>query len=254
MKVFRKIIEIDEELCDGCGNCVPSCAEGALEIVDGKARVIAEIYCDGLGACLGDCPQNALQIVEREADDFDEQAVEELLASQKAAAAAVQETAACACGSASFETLTPLTPCQQANQPLANPLAGQGDSALSHWPVQIRLVPPAAPFLKNSDLLVAADCTPLAYPHFHRDLLQNRVVMMGCPKFDDAEAYIQKFTEIFSTAELRSVTIAIMEVPCCSSMRGIIGEAMKRSGKQVDVEEVVIGTRGEIVSRRKEAA
>ncbi|MEN8141983.1 MAG: 4Fe-4S dicluster domain-containing protein [Thermodesulfobacteriota bacterium] len=246
MKVLRKIIEIDDELCNGCGECVPSCAEGALEIVDGKARMIAEKYCDGLGACLGDCPEGALRIVEREVDDFDEEAVEELLRQKGASEPPVPKPPAGGCPSAKLQTFGGQTPCQTANKPAGLDLAG--DSFLSHWPVQIRLVPPSAPFLKNADLLVAADCTPIAYPDFQKDFLQGRVVMMGCPKFDDQQAYIQKFKEVFETADLNSITMLIMEVPCCGTMRGIIAEALKQSGKDINVEEVVVGVRGGIVA------
>ena len=250
MKVLRKIIEIDDELCNGCGQCVPSCAEGALEIVDGKARMIAEKYCDGLGACLGDCPEGALRVIEREADDFDEEAVEELLrkqgASEKQAPAPPAAGAPSGgCPSANLQMFGGQTPCQAANKPAG--LAGVG-SFLNHWPVQIRLVPPTAPFLKNADLLVAADCTSVAYPDFQKDFLQGRVVMMGCPKFDDQQAYVQKFKEVFETADLNSITMLIMEVPCCSNMRGIIAEAMKQSGKDIKIEEAVVGVRGGLVS------
>ncbi len=248
MKVMRKIIEIDEDLCTGCGECVPNCAEGALQIVDGKARMLADKYCDGLGACLGHCPTGALKIIEREADDFDEQAVHELLASQKKTAAqAAMASPAGGCPSARLATFAPVTPCQAANVPTGH--AAAAGSALSHWPVQIRLIPASAPFLKNADLLVAADCTAAAYAGFHPDLLAGKVMMMGCPKFDDAESYVQKFAEVFATARLNSLTMAIMEVPCCGAMRGIIQEAMRRSGVTVKVEEVVISTRGEIIRR-----
>ena len=247
MKVTRKIIEIDDELCNGCGQCVPNCAEGALVIVDGKARMIADKYCDGLGACLGHCPTGALQIIERQADDFDEEAVHQLLASQKKAAAAAMAPPAGGCPSARLASFAPLTPCQAANVPTGQSAAA--GSALSHWPIQIRLVPPTAPFLKNADLLVAADCTPTAYAGFHQDLLAGKVVMMGCPKFDDAQSYVEKFAEIFKTAGLNSLTIAIMEVPCCGTMRGIIKEAMQRSGTTAKAEEVVISTRGEVLRR-----
>ena len=232
MKVLRKIIEIDDELCNGCGQCVPSCAEGALEIVDGKARMIAEKYCDGLGACLGDCPEGALRVIEREADDFDEEAVEELLRKQGAEMKTTPPLAAPAggCPSANLQMFGGQSPCQSANKPAG--IAG-GESFLNHWPVQIRLVPPTAPFLKNADLLVAADCTSVAYPNFQKDFLQGRVVMMGCPKFDDQQAYVQKFKEVFETADLNSITMLIMEVPCCANMRGIIAEAMKQSGKDI---------------------
>lgn len=254
MKIMRKIIEIDDDLCNGCGQCVPSCAEGALKIVDGKARMIAEKYCDGLGACLGDCPTGALKIIEREADDFDEDAVEELLAAQKAMEKPPQPSTG-GCPSAQLQSFAQPTPCQAANKPVQQATTDDpAESALSHWPVQIRLVPPTAPFLHNADLLVAADCTPIAYPHFHRDFLQGKVVMMGCPKFDDMEGYIAKFTDIFRTVKLKSITNVIMEVPCCGSMRHILKEAMSRSGVTMDVNEVVISARGELLSQGKMAA
>jgi len=251
MKVTRKIIEIDEALCNGCGQCVPNCAEGALVIVDGKAKMLAEKYCDGLGACLGECPQGALRIVAREADDFDEKAVEELLKGRPAAAQSAPPhavPASAGCPSAKLQIFGGPTPCQAANRPISS--APAGDSALSHWPVQIRLVPPSAPFLKGCELLVAADCAPLAYPDFHRDFLAGRAVMMGCPKFDDAHSYVQKFREVFEIARPKSVTMVIMEVPCCGSMRNIIAEALKLSGQEIKVSEAVIGVRGEVVSRR----
>ncbi len=255
MRVLRKIIEIDEELCNGCGECVPSCAEGALEIVDGKARMIAEKYCDGLGACLGDCPTGALKIIEREAEDFDEEAVEELL-SKRAEAQLGKAPAAPqggGCPSAQLKTFAPSTPCQDANRPTGLGTAGT-DSALSHWPVQIRLVPPNAPFLANADLLVGADCVPVAYANFHRDLLAGKVVMMGCPKFDEVDSYVQKFIDIFRAGQIKSVTIAIMEVPCCANMRQIISEAQRQAGSSIPLNEVVISARGEIIRQGEMAA
>ena len=256
MKIMRKIIEIDEELCNGCGQCVPACAEGALVIVDGKARMLAEKYCDGLGACLGDCPTNALRIVEREAEDFDEEAVEELMAGkEESTKPGLANAPSGGCPSATLQTFTPSTPCQAANEPVSHTdSAAPSQSALTHWPVQIRLVPPTAPFLKNADLLIAADCTPIAYPHFHRDFLQGKTVMAGCPKFDDAESYIQKFADILKVAGIKSITNVIMEVPCCGSMRTILTKAMEQAGVKIDVEEVVISARGEILHRGKMAA
>ncbi|MBU0483723.1 MAG: 4Fe-4S ferredoxin [Proteobacteria bacterium] len=253
MKVKRKVIEIDQELCNGCGECVPSCAEGSLVIVDGKAKMIADKYCDGLGACLGHCPTGALRIIEREADEFDEAAVEELLAGKKKAPASPPPITppVGGCPGGMLKTFAPMTPCQAANQPVSNGDLASTSSALSHWPVQIRLVPPTAPFLKNADLLVAADCTPLAYPNFHRDFLSGRVVMLGCPKFDDVDSYVQKFAEIFTKASIKSVLIVIMEVPCCANMRAIIREALKVSGQDIKVEEAVISARGEVISRGK---
>lgn len=257
MKIKRKIIRIDEELCDGCGQCVPSCAEGALAIVDGKAKVIADKYCDGLGACLGECPTGALKIIERVADDFDEEAVEELLAREKNELTQPESgQTVCACQSAQVQTFRAGFPIQEVT-PIADNAMNDDvatTSALVHWPVQIRLVPPTAPFLNNADLLIAADCTPIAYANFHRDFLANRVVLVGCPKFDDFEAYVQKFTEIFNTAVIKSITIVIMEVPCCAGMRIIIRDALRRSGKKIDSNVIVISARGGIIQKEKLAA
>jgi len=239
MKVLRKIIKIDEELCNGCGQCVPDCAEGSLQIIDGKARLVADKLCDGLGACLGSCPTGALQIIEREADEFDEEAVEHFLATQKKGAAAPQPMGGCP--SARLQTLSPMSPCQMANLP-----SGQTGSALSHWPVQIRLIPATAPFLENCDLLVAADCTAVAYAGLQKEYLAGRVVMMGCPKFDDQQLYVDRFTEIFRTRKLKSLTILIMEVPCCHSMLQIIKKAWDTAKPSFPIRHAVVSTRGEI--------
>ncbi len=251
MKVTRKIIEIDEELCDGCGQCVPSCAEGAIEIVDGKARLSAEKYCDGLGACLGECPTGALTIVEREAEDFDEEAVEQHLSSKAQEEVSQEATMACGCPSVQIQSFGPSTPCQEAKQPT---IQKSKDSALSHWPVQIKLVPPTAPFLKGADLLVAADCTPVAYPNFHQDFLKGRVIMVGCPKFDDVQEYVQKFADVFKATDIKSVTVVVMEVPCCQGLPMIVGKGMEMAGKKVPMEKVVISPGGKILNRQKNAA
>ena len=250
MKVIRKIIKIDEELCNGCGNCVPACAEGALEIIDGKARVIADIYCDGLGACLGECPTGALTVEERTADEFDEHAVEKMLAEKKGQADKpsghrVLPIAAGSCPSARM---------MQSFAPAASGPAAAGEpveSALSHWPVQIMLVPPTAPFLKDADLLVLADCVPVAFPTLHRDFLQGKRVMLGCPKFDNTEAYIEKFAQICRQSGIRSITSVVMEVPCCAALPVIVKKGMERSGVTVPLEEVVISVRGKILERRQ---
>jgi Pyruvate/2-oxoacid:ferredoxin oxidoreductase delta subunit len=244
MKVKRKIIQIDDERCNGCGNCVLSCAEGAIQIIDGKARVVKDQYCDGLGACLGECPEGALTLVEREAEEFDEHAVESYL---KAKEQAAEHGAAqpCGCPSTRLEVFPSAgTGCQEANRPAT--LESQV-SALGHWPVQIRLVPPNAPFLKNADLLVTADCVPVAYPNFHRDFLKGKVVMLGCPKFDQADASVEKFAQIFKANTIRSVTALIMEVPCCSGLPGIVKKAMDQAGVSVPLKRVVIGARGDIL-------
>jgi len=248
MKVTRKIIKIDEDLCDGCGACVPSCAEGALEIIDGKARVIADKFCDGLGACLGECPQGALEVIEREADEFDEEAVEERLSDLKESEKAKGEaTLACGCPSTSIQSFMPGGPCQGVVSNLDESSAAE--SALSHWPVQITLVPPTAPFLKGADLLVLADCVPVAFPSLHRDFLKGKAVMMGCPKLDNVEPYIEKFAQIFKSAGVKSITSVVMEVPCCAGLPMVVKKGLALSGAQIPMEEVVISTRGKIIRR-----
>ena len=251
MEIMRKIVEIDEELCDGCGQCVPSCAEGAIEVLNGKARLVAEKYCDGLGACLGECPKGAITVVEREAEEFDEDAVETYLDAKEQTQGTEETTLACGCPSSRIEAFVPSASCTKANEPAVQESTV---SALSHWPVQIRLVPPTAPFLKGADLLVVADCTPLAYPNFHRDFLKKKVVMMGCPKFDDVQDYIRKFAEIFRTADIRSVTVVDMEVPCCSALPTIVKRAMADAEREIPLEEITIGTRGHILKRERLAA
>jgi NAD-dependent dihydropyrimidine dehydrogenase PreA subunit len=229
MKIMRKIVEIDEERCDGCGECVPACAEGAIEVINGKARVVAEKYCDGLGACLGDCPNDALRIVEREAEDFDEAAVEAYLAGKEKMQKQPEPDPGC--------------PSSRLQAALSNTGSG-GESALSHWPIQIHLVPPHAPFLKDADLLVAADCTAFSCGNFHEDYLKGKVLMVGCPKFDDREAYIQKFIDIFKTADIKSINVLVMEVPCCSGLPVIIERAMSAAGKEIPMETRVINMQG----------
>ncbi len=250
MKIIRKIIEIDEELCDGCGDCVPSCAEGAIKIIDGKAKVVKDQYCDGLGACLGECPQDALKLVEREAEAFDEEAVEAYLESRKEQEAPAPSGCGCGCPSEQLVTFPQAGTCQTANKParMNSASTGSADSALGHWPVQIRLVPPTAPFLKEADLLVTADCVPVAYASFHEDFLKDKVVMMGCPKFDDKDSYVEKFTQIFAANTINSITVLIMEVPCCSGLPGILKRAMELAGKEIPLSTTVITPRGEILS------
>jgi Pyruvate/2-oxoacid:ferredoxin oxidoreductase delta subunit len=227
MGKMRKIIEIDEDLCNGCGQCVPSCAEGAIQIVDGKARLVAEKYCDGLGACLGECPMDALHVVEREVEEF-----------EGPAPAAPAHCPPSGCPSARLHSMP------RQSQPVEH--SGEAVSALTHWPVQIRLVPPSAPFLKDADLLVAADCVPVAYGAFHRDFLAGKVVMLGCPKFDDAALYLQRFTDIFNQSTPRSVTVAVMEVPCCQGLPSIVQQALTNSGKSIPVRKVIVSLDGQI--------
>ncbi len=241
--VNRKIIKIDEERCDGCGQCVPACAEGAIQVIDGKAKLVADKFCDGLGACLGDCPNDALEVIEREADEFDEEAVEEYLESLKGPEKEAEQTLPCGCPSTQIQSFDGLktacqgSPAEESTTP----------TALAHWPIQIRLIPPEAPFLKNADLLVLADCVSAAYPGLHQKLLPGKTVLMGCPKLDDAEFYIQRFKEIFQKAGPKSVTVAKMEVPCCSGMVQIVKEAMKAAGTSIPFDPVTISVRGEIL-------
>lgn len=278
MAKIRRIVEIDEELCDGCGLCALACAEGALEIRDGKARIISDSYCDGLGACLSGCPQGAVRIIEREADEFDPEAVEEHLEKQGKTlhdsaphggipapeAAAPQGkgatlpmsgnqqgfTTGCSCPSTRVETFAK-GPIGQSKPEGSGP--AQTESQLSHWPVQIRLVPPTAPFLKNADLLVVSDCAPVAYPNFHHDFVKGKVVLMGCPKLDNASEYVSKFAEIFSKSDIRSITVLDMEVPCCSALPLIVQKGMKEAGKSIPLEDIVVGVRGNIVKRDRSA-
>lgn len=247
MKRLRKIIEIDEELCDGCGQCVPGCAEGSLQIVDGKAKMVSDNLCDGLGACIGECPNGALRIVEREAEEFDEEAVEKYLAEKEAAKQKQQPVLACGCPSTNIQTFAPVSSCREANIP-----AGfeDSESALSHWPIQIRLIPATAPFLKGADLLVLADCCGVAIPTLHKDLLKGRVVMIGCPKFDDIQEYVEKFADIFKTADIKSVLSVVMEVPCCSGLPMIVKKGMEAAGKNIPIKELVISTRGKILEQK----
>jgi Pyruvate/2-oxoacid:ferredoxin oxidoreductase delta subunit len=242
MKTLRKIIEIDEELCDGCGQCVPGCAEGALQIIDGKARVVSETYCDGLGACIGECPRGALQIVEREVASFDEKAAQLHVAKKELS------VLPCGCPSTNIQTFGTVSSCESANRPAIIGEKGR-ESFLTHWPVQIRLIPASAPFLKRADLLVLADCTAVAFPTLHRDLMKGKVVMMGCPKFDDVRNYISKFADIFRTADIKSVTTVVMEVPCCSGLPQIVKKGMAQANKEIPMEEVVLSKRGKILNK-----
>lgn len=243
MKQMRKIIEIDEDLCNGCGECVPSCAEGAIQIVNGKAKLVADKYCDGLGACLGECPTGALRVVERPAEEFVGPAPHGTQAAHSGPA-----PSACPSGGGCPGARIQQFGSRPAVAPCGTSVPAQ--SELGHWPVQIRLVPPGAPFLQGADLLVAADCVPVAYPAFHQDFLRGKSVMIGCPKFDDPDPYIDKFEAIFAQSNIRSVTVVVMEVPCCQGLPVIVEEGMRRAGRKVPMEKVVIGLNGDLVRRQ----
>jgi len=233
-KRIRQIVKIDEEKCDGCGLCVPSCAEGALQIIDGKARLVSEIYCDGLGACLGECPQGAISITERLAADFNEAATQRHLEAENEAA----DELPCGCASATVSTLEP------APSPTAGE-TGEPPSQLGHWPVQLTLVPPGAPFLKDADLLLAADCVPFAYGAFHRDFIRGRSLLVACPKLDDFAAHQAKLNEILEASAIKSLTVVHMEVPCCAGLMHLARQALAAAGKEIPLRDITISMRGE---------
>lgn len=208
----RKIVNINESLCNGCGSCIPKCAEGALQIIGGKAKIVKETYCDGLGACLGECPQGAITITEREAEPFDKQETYEHLKNMK---------------QNSIRT----------NKLLQKP----------QWPVKLNLVPTKAPFFEDADLLFSADCAPIAVKDFHDKLAAARRVIIGCPKFDDARAYAQKLEEIFERNNISSITVVHMEVPCCTGLKWAVNKALEMSGKQIPTKEYEVKIGGEIV-------
>jgi ferredoxin len=245
-KVLRKIIEINEAKCDGCGLCVPSCEEGALQIVDGKARLVKEVYCDGLGNCLGECPQGAIAIIEREADPFDEKAVEEHLERLEKDTDLVVEEGDCSvcCGSSMVQNLK--APSIREQKAVTGETGFEPEAELSHWPVQLHLVNPQSKFLKEADLLIAADCVPFAYADFHRKFLAGRALIIGCPKLDDVEAYHQKLVQIFKLNNLKSITLVHMEVGCCFGISRLVKSAMVEAGVTTPLQEVIIGVDGSI--------
>ena len=224
----RKIIKIDEAKCNGCGECLPNCKEGALRIIGGKAKLASEAACDGLGACLGHCPQNAITIEERESDPFKESTGAQHHHGQGGACPGAKAM--------SFEL-----------QNRGAAAAGSRTSAISNWPVQLKLVPVNALYFENSDLLISSDCVPFAYPDFHRDLLKDKVLLVACPKLDDIDLYREKLSQIFKSHRIKTVTYAYMEVPCCLGLLGIIQEAIDDSGKAVPFNKVMIGIKGEII-------
>jgi Pyruvate/2-oxoacid:ferredoxin oxidoreductase delta subunit len=235
-KTVRKVVRIDEEKCNGCGACLISCAEGALQIIDGKAKLISDKYCDGLGACLGECPQGAITIEEREAEGFDEEAVARHL--QTAGPAEVEP--ACGCSSATVTRFQ-----SQAEAQREGVATAACESRLSHWPVQLALVPPSAPFLQGADLVLAADCVPFAYGGFHQDFLGDNALVVACPKLDDFGAHQARLTEIVRSSGIKSLTVVHMEVPCCSGLVHMAKQAVLASGRDLPLKEVTIGIKGE---------
>lgn len=260
----RKIIRIDEEKCDGCGECVTACAEGAIAVVDGKARLVSEVYCDGLGACLGHCPQDAIHIEEREAAEFDEAQVHAHLARLEAAQARRQPAPAPrpAVGHGAHgghqcpgSMLRSLGADRPAPAPGNGRAAEASVSELSNWPVQLALVPPFAPYLQGAELLLAADCVPFAYPDFHRTFLRGgKPVLIACPKLDDTGPYVEKLAQIFQVAAPKSLTILRMEVPCCGGLLRVAQQARELAGSDIPMQEVVIGIQGDLKAPPRAAA
>ena len=224
----RKIIIIDEDLCDGCGNCITSCEEGALQIIDGKAKLVNPVFCDGLGNCLGECPTGALTIEEKDVPAFDMKAVETHLSKSKVTACP---------GSSQQQWKAAPTGDKEATIP----------SGLGNWPIQLMLVPPQAPYLQNCDLVIAADCTAFAHGSFHSLFLDStKPLLIACPKLDNVSYYLDKLADIFRLAEIRSIELLLMEVPCCSGLQKIVQEAMKMAEKEIPLKTTVIGVRGDI--------
>ena len=243
--MLRKIIKIDEEKCDGCGACVPTCAEGAIRIIDGKARLVSETYCDGLGACLGDCPQGAITMEEREAAPFDETAAVAHAAAQQPDSRPVGRAHAtpAACPGSAARMLEPdgFVPVESQGD------AGHLRSALTNWPVQLALTPIRAPFFEDADLLIAGDCVPFAHADFHRRFVTGKTLLMGCPKLDDAALYRTKLARIFAENAVRSLRVLYMEVPCCYGLVHLVRQALDDSGKDLPLTVTKISVKGEVV-------
>ncbi len=247
MSDTRPIIEIDEDLCNGCGQCIIACAEGALALVDGKARLVGDIYCDGLGACIGECPTGALTIVEREADEFDEEAVEERLKSQQEAGPHKKEAEPLPCGCPGSQVR--VIEREQAGAEVPGP--GEIKSTLGQWPIKLQLLGPQAPFLKDSDLLLMADCVAVAFPDLHRKILPGNAVAIGCPKLDDLDAHVNRLAEILKGAHPRSLTVVHMEVPCCRGFVYAAEKAVQKSGVDIPLRRTQISIKGEVMEEEE---
>jgi len=268
----RDIITIDEEKCTGCGNCIPGCPEGALQVIDGKARLISDLFCDGLGACIGECPEDAISVENREAEPYDEVRVMGNIV--KKGKNTIKAHLKHLKDHGESGLLKQATDYLEQNS-IENPLEEEAEesssvrdmrgkeeaeeevrgarqrSELRQWPVQINLVPVNAPYFNGAEILLAADCVPFAYGNFHRDLLKGKILLVGCPKLDDAGFYREKIKEIIKNNDIRSVTAATMEVPCCFGMVKLLRDAVAASGKDIPVEEITIKVNGEIKEKEK---
>ena len=243
----RKIVEIDEENCTGCGLCIAACHEGALQLIDGKARLVTDSYCDGLGACLPACPADAIRIIEREAAAFDETQVAAAKAHdvRNAPAPAAPEKLACGCPGTMARAIAPKAPGPAAPTAKAT-LAAPPASNITSWPVQIKLVPVNAPYFQNASLLIAADCTAYAAADFNARFMKGRVTLIGCPKLDEGD-YSEKLTAILQANEIRRLTVVRMEVPCCSGIVNAVQQALKNSGKLIPWQVVTLGVDGTVL-------
>lgn len=237
--VMRNIVKIDEEKCTGCGQCVTACAEGAIKIINGKAKLVSETYCDGLGACLGHCPEDAISVEQREAAEFDDEATKAYLESEEKAQAA----SGFVCPGLMAQDLSDRKEVTAGNDV-------EVPSQLSHWPVQLKLVSPGAPYLNGADLLLVADCVPFAMGDFHNRFLKDHSVVVGCPKLDDGQYYIGKLAEIIKMNKLNSLTVVHMEVPCCSGLIRIAQEAIMKSGVAMTFDDVTISLRGDVLAKK----
>ncbi|QGG48088.1 ATP-binding protein [Heliorestis convoluta] len=245
--MIRKVVSINEEKCVGCGLCTTACQEGALKLINGKAKLVSDAYCDGLGNCLPACPTDAITLEERKADPFDEVAVKKRKAEVKKAAEA---PIPCGCPGTQARVFEKLPmKADKVSQPTANQgEATSTESQLRQWPCQLKLVSPRAPFFDNCQLLIAADCTAFAYAGIHQDFMKNKITLIGCPKLDAGD-YAEKLTEILSAQEIQSVTVLRMEVPCCAGIVNSVKKALSDSGKVIPWQIVTIGTDGRIVNR-----
>jgi len=269
-KAVRKIIKIDEEKCNGCGLCIPSCPEQALQIVETKngpkVRLVKELYCDGLGACLGNCPTGALEVVETEAEQYDDAAtiehikkvapemLETHIKHMKEHGMYTQENSnkednlPCGCpGTISSSWNTSSQKNNIENNTIHN-VSQSIESKLTNWPIQLTLVNPSAPYFQNADIVIAADCTAFSYGNFHNEFIKDKILIIACPKLDDIEFYKNKLTQMFKTANIKSVSVVNMEVPCCLGIQNIVKEAIKNSGKKIPYCDTTIGIKGNIIS------
>ena len=249
----RKIITINEDLCNGCGNCVSACSEGALQIIEGKARLVREDFCDGFGDCMGECPTGALVIEERETTPFDigktreyllktkgEEAVRRMEEAQKKHEARKEGPLPCGCPGSMARTI-------EVDRSVSSYCSPQSTAQLRNWPVQISLLPHKAPYYEGAALLVAADCCAYAFAGFHDDFIRGHTLAVGCPKLDNANAHREKLAAILTENDIRSIEVAYMEVPCCTGLVKLVEEAVKDSGKNIPVKKTKIGIKGEVI-------